>query len=215
MNLIRKFLFKQAQRRLRKVPGIYRGQARFHLYYPEKYSIGVGSYGLPKVHDWNEGSTLKIGAFCSIAANVDIFLGGHHYSQWLTTYPFATMLAETPPIPQYGFSRGDVIIGNDVWVCSNSIVLSGVSIGDGAVIAAGAVVTKDVEPYSIVAGNPAKHIKWRFDEFTRKQLLQIAWWDWPIAEISEKSQLLCSERFEELLAYAANRKTPQSIDGEI
>jgi hypothetical protein len=125
------------------------------------------------------------------------------------------MLAETPPIPQYGFSRGDVVIGNDVWVCSNSIVLSGVSIGDGAVIAAGAVVTRDVEPYSIVAGNPAKHIKWRFDEFTRKQLLQIAWWDWPISEISEKSPLLCSERFEELLAYAANRKTPQSIDGEI
>jgi chloramphenicol O-acetyltransferase type B len=211
MKLIKKFLFRQAERGLRKIPGILRGQARFHLYYPGKYSIGVGSYGLPKVHDWNEGSTLKIGAFCSIAANVDIFLGGHHHLEWLTTYPLPTMLAERAPIPQYGFSRGDVVIGNDVWLCSNSMVLSGVSIGHGAVVAAGAVVTSDVEPYSVVAGNPARHIKWRFDEPTRKALLGIAWWDWSIDEITAQSTLLCSANVDGLMEYADKRVLPKSL----
>lgn len=205
MKLIKKFLFRQAERRLRAIPGIFRGQARFRLYYPEKYSFGVGSYGLPKVHDWHEGSTLEIGAFCSIAANVEIFLGGHHHLNWLTTYPLATMLAKSDPIPQYGFSRGDVLIGNDVWLCSNSMVLSGVSIGHGAVVAAGSVVTHNVEPYSVVAGNPARHIKWRFDESTRKKLLEIAWWDWSVDEIAAQSGLLCSEDINSLIEYANGR----------
>lgn len=205
MKLIKKFLFRQAERRLRNIPSIFRGQARFHLYYPGKYSIGVGSYGLPNVHDWNEGSTLKIGAFCSIAANVDIFLGGHHYIQWVTTYPLPTMLAQRAPIPPYGFSRGDVVIGNDVWLCSNSMVLSGVSIGHGAVVAAGSVVTRDVEPYSVVAGNPARHVKWRFDEQTRAALLDIAWWDWSLDEITAQSALLCSDNVHGLMEYAKRR----------
>ncbi len=211
MKLIKRFLFRQAERKLRKIPGIYRGQARFGLYYPGKYSMGIGSYGLPKVHDWNEGTTLKIGAFCSIATNVDIFLGGHHHLEWLTTYPFPTMLAERAPIPQYGFSRGDVVIGNDVWLCSNSAVLSGVSIGHGAVVAAGAVVTRDVEPYSVVAGNPARHIKWRFDEPMRMALLRIAWWDWSIDEITAQSKLLCSGDIEGLMAYADKRMSAKPL----
>lgn len=211
MKLIRQFLFRQAERRLRKIPRIYQGQARFNLHYPEKYSFGIGSYGLPKVHDWNEGSTLKIGAFCSIAANVDIFLGGHHHIEWITTYPFPTMLAESVLIPQYGFSRGNVVIGSDVWLCSRCMVLSGVSIGHGAVISAGAVVTRDVEPYSVVAGNPARHIKWRFDEPTRIALVGIAWWDWPTDEIAKQAPLLCSDRIEELMEYAATRVTSKPI----
>lgn len=205
MKLIRKFLFRQAERRLRAIPGIFRGQARFQLFYPDMYSFGVGSYGLPKVHDWNEGSTLKIGAFCSIAANVEIFLGGHHHLNWVTTYPLATMLATSDPIPQYGYSRGDVLIGNDVWLCSNSIVLSGVSIGNGAVVAAGSIVTHNVEPYSVVAGNPARHIKWRFDESTRRKLLDIAWWNWSIDEITAQSELLCSANINALIEYASKR----------
>lgn len=211
MKLIKKFLFRQAERRLRAIPGIFRGQARFRLFYPERYSFGVGSYGLPKVHDWNEGSTLKIGAFCSIAANVEIFLGGHHHLNWLTTYPLVTMLAKSDPIPQYGFSRGDVLIGNDVWLCSNSMVLSGVSIGHGAVVAAGSVVTHNVEPYSVVAGNPARHIKWRFDEPTRVKLLDIAWWNWSIDEIATQSELLCSADVCALIEYADKRGAQNQI----
>lgn len=210
MKLFKKFLLRQAERRLRKIPALERGRARFELHYPGMYSWGIGSYGLPRIHDWNEGSTLKIGAFCSIATNVQIFLGGHHHTEWVTTYPFPTMLATTEPAPPSGFSRGDVVIGNDVWLCTDSIVLSGVRIGDGAVVSAGAVVTRDVEPYSIVAGNPARHVRWRFDEATRAALLEVAWWDWPVEEIAGIASMLCSSDVDALLAYARQRQAPAS-----
>jgi acetyltransferase-like isoleucine patch superfamily enzyme len=78
-----------------------------------------------------------------------------------------------------GMTKGDVEIGSDVWICHGAFISSGVKIGHGAVVAAMAVVTKDVAPFSIVGGNPAKHIRYRFDEETRERLLQLAWWDWP------------------------------------
>lgn len=121
--------------------------------------MGYGSYGMPLVHDWQEGSTLTIGAFCSIAKDVNIFLGGHHRSDWVTTFPFPAFVKSESDIKGYAFSRGDITIGNDVWLCTGSIILSGVNIGHGSVVAAGAVVTKDVEPYSIVAGNPARWVR--------------------------------------------------------
>ncbi|MBU1362388.1 MAG: CatB-related O-acetyltransferase [Gammaproteobacteria bacterium] len=204
MKILKKFLFRQAERRLKKVPALYRGQARFELHYPGKYSFGVGSYGLPKVHDWDEGATLHVGAYCSIALNVQILLGGHHHSEWLTTYPFSSMVPGD--IPPCSFSRGDVVIGNDVWLCSNTIVLSGVTIGDGAIVSAGSVVTKDVEPYSIVAGNPAQHVRWRFDPVTRAALLETAWWTWPAEEVSRVAPMLCSGNIDSLLEYAKQRK---------
>ena len=98
-------------------------------------------------------------------------------------------------------------IGSDVWLCANSMVLSGVTIGHGAVVGAGAVVTRDIEPYSVVAGNPAKHVRWRFDEATRRMLLDAAWWDWPVAELREIMGLLCSDQIQKLLEYAQQRKT--------
>jgi len=204
MKILKKFLFRQAERRLKKIPALYRGQARFKLHYPGKYSFGVGSYGLPKVHDWDEGATLRIGAYCSIALNVQILLGGHHHSEWLTTYPFSSMVPGD--IPPCSFSRGDVAIGNDVWLCSNTIVLSGVTIGDGAIVSAGSVVTRDVEPYSIVAGNPAQHVRWRFDETTRAALLETAWWAWPVEEVARIAPILCSGNIDALLEYAGQRK---------
>lgn len=203
MKILKSFIFRQAERRLKKIPPLFRGQARFELYYPGKYSFGVGSYGLPKVHDWDEGANLHIGAYCSIALNVQILLGGHHHSEWLTTYPFSTMVPGD--IPPCSFSRGDVLIGNDVWLCSNTIVLSGVTIGDGAIVSAGSVVTKDVAPYSIVAGNPAQHVRWRFDESTRAALVEIAWWAWPVEEVSRIAQILCSGDIDSLLKYAEKR----------
>lgn len=203
MKILKSFIFRQAERRLKKIPPLFRGQARFELYYPGKYSFGVGSYGLPKVHDWDEGANLHIGAYCSIALNVQILLGGHHHSEWLTTYPFSTMVPGD--IPPCSFSRGDVLIGNDVWLCSNTIVLSGVTIGDGAIVSAGSVVTKDVAPYSIVAGNPAQHVRWRFDESTRAALVEIAWWAWPVEEVSRIAQILCPGDIDSLLKYAEKR----------
>ena len=204
MKAIKKFLFRQAERRLKKLPALYRGQAKFNLHYPDQYEFGVGSYGLPQVRDWNEGGVLKIGAFCSIATNVQILLGGHHHAGWLSTYPFSSML-ENIVLPECSFSRGDVVIGSDVWLCSDAIILSGVSIGHGAIVSAGSVVTKDVEPYSIVAGNPASHVCWRFNKAIRAALLEIAWWKWPVEEIVRIAPLLCSSDIESLLAYAQKR----------
>lgn len=200
-------MFRLAERRLRRVPGIQRGQARFRLHYQDKYEFGVGTYGLPKVHDWNEGTTLKIGNFCSIAAGVEIFLGGNHRHDWITTFPFPALFESGPKVAGYGISKGDVIIGSDVWLGANCAVLSGVSIGHGAVVGAYAVVTRDVEPYSIVAGNPAKHVKWRFDEVTREYLLNLAWWNWPIEEIEGQVLLLCSSNINGLIAYANQRSS--------
>lgn len=204
MKAIKKLLFRQAERRLRKIPLLYRGQAKFNLYYPGKYEFGIGSYGLPKVLDWNEGAALRIGSYCSIATDVQILLGGHHRTDWITTYPLSML--EDVNIQGGGFSRGDVVIGSDVWLCTNTMILSGVSIGHGAVVSAGAVVTRDVEPYSIVAGNPARHVRWRFDEATRSALLDMAWWDWPAEEVVRIAQLLSSSDIAELLAYAARRQ---------
>lgn len=187
-----------------EIPRFLRPQVRFRARYPN-YEIGLGSYGMPYVHDWDEGSTLRIGSYCSIADNVQIFLGGHHRADWVSTYPFPAYLPEASDIREYGGTRGDVVIGSDVWICANSTILSGVNIGHGAVIANGAVVSRDVEPYSIVAGNPATRIRWRFDEHIRNELLNIAWWEWPEEEIRRTVSLLCSDDLAGFLRYARSR----------
>lgn len=185
----------------RKTPKFYRGREKFLALYPD-YKIGTGSYGLPDVHDWHEGSTLRIGAYTSIADDVHIFLGGQHRTDWISSYPFPAFLEEAKYIQSYGGSRGDVTIGNDVWLASGCTILSGVTVGDGAVVAARAVVTRDVAPYSIVAGNPARHIRYRFDQEIRDALLRSAWWNWPEAEVRKIVQLLCSDDLTQFLAYA-------------
>lgn len=207
MKFVKKLMFRLAERRLRRIPSIQRGQARFRLHYPEKYEFGVGSYGLPKVHDWNEGATLKIGNFCSIAAGVQVFLGGNHRHDWITTFPLPAFLESGPAVTDYGVSKGDVIIGSDVWLGANSAILSGVTIGHGAVVGAYAVVTRDVEPFSIVAGNPAKHVKWRFDEATREHLLNIGWWNWAMEEVEGQVLRLCSSNVDGLIDYANQRNS--------
>jgi acetyltransferase-like isoleucine patch superfamily enzyme len=152
---------------------------------------------------------LKIGAYCSIASNVQIFLGGQHRTDWVSNYPFPfffEMDAQYKKKYESGGSRGDVIIGSDVWLCANCIILSGVTIGHGAVIANGAVISRDVAPYAVMAGNPAKQIKWRFDEATRNALLECAWWDWSEDEINKVLNKLCSDDLTHFLNYAKERQ---------
>ena len=135
-------------------------------------------YGAPK---------LKIGRFCSIAGNVKIFTGAYHRYDWCTTYPFGHIHREIfgkNKKEGYPYSKGPVFIGNDVWIGRSSIVLGGVKINDGAVVGAGSVVTKEVPHYAIVAGSPAKIIKYRFDEDTIQQLIKINWWSFSDAELS-------------------------------
>ena len=172
-------------------------------YYPRH--LGRGSSGKTKVRSWGEGATLQIGAFCSIADDVLILLGGEHRIDWVTTYPFSYFWPAGKNIKGFPMSKGDVIIGNDVWIGTEAIILSGVNIGDGAVIGARAVVTKDVPPYAIVVGNPARVVQYRFDEATIQRLLEIKWWEWNDLRISKALHFLLSSKVDLFLnAYDNN-----------
>lgn len=205
MKIFQRLLASLHRKKIRKLSALHQGRARFIQKYGNKYQVGIGSYGLPIVHDWDEGGSLEIGAYCSIASGVQIFLGGNHRVDWVTTFPFPAMIDEAGQVKNYGVSRGNVVIGSDVWLCSGCMILSGVKIGHGAVIAAGAVVSRDVEPYAIVAGNPARVVRWRFDEPTRNALLESAWWTWSEVEVRNISQLLCSADVSAFLEYASHR----------
>jgi virginiamycin A acetyltransferase len=131
-----------------------------------------------------------IGKFCSIARNVIIGPPGHHY-EWVTTHPFIYSAFYGLVDRDEAISQKKVpAIGNDVWIGMNSVILRGVTVGHGAVVAAGSVVTHDVEPYSIVGGVPARHIKYRFSESSRRALLEMKWWDWPEDRLKEAVPLL-------------------------
>jgi acetyltransferase-like isoleucine patch superfamily enzyme len=158
------------------------------------FDIGRHTYGTPTIHWWGEPAALKIGSFCSIAKGVQIFLGGNHRADWVTTYPFSA-LADWPQaeaIPGHPASRGDVVIGNDVWIAADAMIHSGVTIGDGAVIGAASVVRRDVPPYAIVIGNPAQVTRKRFSEPQIAALLAIRWWDWDDDRIREALTVLMS-----------------------
>jgi acetyltransferase-like isoleucine patch superfamily enzyme len=157
------------------------------------YQIGEWSYGFPSVLQSGEGSTLRIGRFCSIANGVTIVLGGDHRVDWVTTYPFSVFLDEASARTGHPRSKGDVVIGHDVWIGLDATVLSGVTIGNGAVVGAGSVVTHSVPAFAIVAGNPARHLRYRFGEEQIRGLEEIAWWNWPIEKIKGALPLLLSD----------------------
>lgn len=208
MKKVKKYLRKTWYKLLgrQEPPKVFSSQAKFREQYPE-YQVGIGTYGFPDVHDWTQGTTLKIGAYCSIARNVQIFLGGNHRTNWVSSFPFPKYYPELNHlIDEFGMTKGNVIIGSDVWLGRDCMILSGVTIGHGAVVGAGSVVTKDIAPYSIVGGNPAKHLRWRFDEPTREALLDTAWWDWPEDEIRQAMDKFCSEDIADFIAYANSRK---------
>jgi acetyltransferase-like isoleucine patch superfamily enzyme len=153
----------------------------------KQYKIGKYTYGFPEIFPFHLDNKVEIGKFCSIADKVKIFLGGNHNMKSPTTYVMKYLFDGTS---EESMTKGDVIIGNDVWIGYGATILSGVKIGDGAVIGAEAVVAKDVEPYAIVVGNPGLMVKKRFDDKTIKKFLKIKWWDWPIRKIKENASLL-------------------------
>ncbi len=165
------------------------------------YEIGEHSYGVPQVH-WKRDAKLRIGKYCSIADHVHVFLGGAHRADWITTYPFPQLNAwpQAHAIAGYPVPGKDVTIGNDVWLCEGCIIMPGVTIGDGAIVAAFSVVAKDVPPYTLVAGNPAEPKKKRFSDGQIAKLLALRWWDWPEDKIRRHMALLCSGDVETLLA---------------
>jgi len=167
-------------------------------------SVGRFTYGFENIsiRQWNEGAALKLGAFCSLATNITIFLGGNHRTDWVTTFPFGHIYQNElggSDILGHPSTKGDVVIGNDVWIGSGVTIMSGLKIGDGAVLSANACVVKDVPPYHIVGGNPAKSIKQRFDDDFIKLLLQLRWWDLPLEDIKNMSQILCSKPDRDML----------------
>lgn len=163
------------------------------------YEIGAYTYGSPKILRWNEETGLTIGRYCSIAENVTLVLGGNHRTDWITTYPLSVFIQSLSANTGHPSTKGDISIGNDVWLGYGSTVLSGVTIGDGAVVGACSVVTKDVPPYAIVIGAPAKVVKYRFDKKYIAQLLNIQWWNWSPEELETRGKHLLSCDIEEFI----------------
>lgn len=179
-----------------------------HTYGPEPQIMGVQEIA--------RGS--KIGRYCSIADNLQFIVKGTHMINWVTTYPFQEIWGIDVPLYEINGIKGragdpivdglnsPVTIGNDVWIASNVKIKQGVTIGDGAVLATECFVTKDVPPYAVVGGNPAKIIKYRFTEKQIHELLQIKWWNWNDEEVRQAVPLLASSNIDEFILFAKNKK---------
>jgi len=140
------------------------------------------------------GDKLIIGKFCQIAAGVTFIMNGaNHPTQGISTFPFKVFGKAWSDAPLKPVNKGNTIIGNDVWIGYGATIMPGITIGDGSIIASKSVVTKNVEPYTIVGGNPAREIRKRFDNFdneTRELLINLKWWNWPLEKITQYLTLL-------------------------
>lgn len=168
-------------------------------------SYGKYTYGNPNLYFENEKSRLIVGKFCSIADNVSVYLCGNHRIDWVTTYPFGHIYQNV--FNNFNGSghpatKGHVIVGNDVWIGANVTIMCGVKIGDGSVIANSSHVVKDVEPYSVIGGNPAKLIKYRFTQEQIKHLLNIQWWNWDDEKINKYTPVLCNDDIDKFIELA-------------
>jgi acetyltransferase-like isoleucine patch superfamily enzyme len=164
--------------------------------------MGNMSYYAPNVVKY-KGDTGRviIGNFASVAPDADFYVGGLHRVEWVSLYGLRAML-ELPGAYEDGFThgRGDIVVGSDTWVTNGCTVMSGVTIGDGAVVGTKAVVAKDVRPYAIVVGNPAKEIGRRFSDEQVEALLRIKWWDWPTELVKERVDALSSPDIDAFIA---------------
>lgn len=146
---------------------------------------------------------LMIGKFCSIASGTRFIMGSaNHRISSVSTYPFSVFggawTENVPPhLSQLPF-KGDTVVGNDVWLGRECVIMPGIHIGDGAIVAAYSVVTRDVEPYTVVGGNPARFLKRRFSQDLIDLLLQLRWWDFPPEELADFLPVLCNENLEEV-----------------
>lgn len=175
-----------------------------HERYPQ-YEIGRWTYGDLNVDAWDDEATLRVGAFCSIARGAQVILGGEHRSDWATTYPFHALWAAAKHISSRPNTKGDVTIGNDVWIGTEATIMSGVTIGDGAVVGARALVASDVDPYTIVAGNPARLIRKRCSDHWIERLLRLRWWEWSDEDITRMIPWLLSADVEAFVLEAERR----------
>ncbi|MDH6229548.1 chloramphenicol O-acetyltransferase type B [Mesorhizobium soli] len=175
-------------------PNIIVGRYSYYSGYYHGHSFDdCARYLMP---DRDDVDKLIIGSFCSIGTGAAFMMAGNqgHRNDWISTFPFFFMSEEPAfagAINAYQ-PAGDTVVGNDVWIGAEAMIMPGVRIGHGAMIGSRALVTKDVEPYTIVGGNPAKPIRKRFSDEQIAMLLEMAWWDWPLEQIKEAMPLLCS-----------------------
>ena len=175
-----------------KHPNISVGDFSYYSGYHHKHSFEECVRYLDKKR--KDVDKLIIGKYCSIGSGAVFMMAGNqgHRVDWVSTFPFYYQ-ANIFKTSQNAYKKvGNTVIAHDVWIGSEAMIMAGVSIGSGAVVAARAVVTKDVPPYAIVGGNPAKVIKYRFDEKTITKLLTLKWWDWTEEEVKKTMPLICS-----------------------
>jgi virginiamycin A acetyltransferase len=171
----------------------------FHKETMNVVTYGRGSYGNSFNLSIEFGNmNVLCGRFCSLAIGINFLIGGNHSMKSVSTAPFDVVVKEVfgavrpnlRPLPNVRKNPRQVIIGNDVWIGRGATIMGGVKIGNGAVIGTNAVVAKDVPPYAIVVGNPARVIKYRFDEETVKKLLAVKWWNWDLEKIADNFPLM-------------------------
>ena len=165
--------------------------------------VGDFTYGNPAIDIFMPGAKINIGKFCSISNAATLRITADHRIDWLSNYPFRVInngQEEYDSIEYWDAlpCKGNINIGNDVWIGHGATIMGGVTIGDGAVIGAYAVVAKDVAPYSVVIGNPIREIRKRFSDDIIKKMLILKWWDWPVDKIQQYGPLLCSANIDEL-----------------
>ncbi|MCA0429189.1 MAG: type B chloramphenicol O-acetyltransferase [Bacteroidetes bacterium] len=188
-------------------PNIIAGKYSYYSGYYHGHSFDdCARYLFPERDDVDK---LIIGSYCSIGSGASFIMAGNqgHRYDWISSFPFYYMSEiESFNQSQDGYkSLGNTIVGNDVWIGSEVMIMPGVKIGDGAVIGSRALVTKDVEPYSIVGGNPAKLIKKRFEDKHIEMLLEIEWWNWDESILAEAIPLLCSNDIDLLYDFYKKR----------
>lgn len=184
-------------------PNIKVGRYSYYSGYYHGHSFDdCARYLMP---DRDDVDKLIIGSFCSIGTGVSFVMAGNqgHRHDWITSFPFFFMDEEpafADAINAYQ-PAGDTVIGNDVWIGAEAMIMPGIKVGDGAVIGSRALVTKNVEPYTIVGGNPAKVIKQRFSDDEIEKLLEMKWWDWSQEQLKGAMPLLCSGDIAALYTY--------------
>ena len=183
--------------------------------------IGIFSYysGFYHKHDFlgcvrylhdkrDDVDKLIIGNYCSIGSGAVFIMGGNqgHEKDWISTFPFAFQANIFKGAKNAFKNVGNTTIGNDVWIGSEAMIMSGVTIGNGAIKSARAVVTKDVLPYEIVGGNPAVHIKYRFNKIQIEKLEKLKWWNWEEEKVKEAIPFICDNNIDNLLEFSSKNK---------
>lgn len=169
----------------------------------KKIKVGAFTYGIEDIEilSWGENIEISFGRFCSVASGLKLYCGGNHRSDWFSTFPFGHVYSQffqIKPIVGTPVSNGNITIGNDVWIGRDVTIFSGICVGDGAIIASNSHVVKDVLPYTIVGGNPAKIIKCRFNDDIVRKIHDLQWWNLNVKELEKIVPYLCFQESDDV-----------------